>query len=76
MLPSVVALWIGLWWIETIYGVWSTNGFLLVSLFLLIICLYLACEAYLSARVLMNTRTLLLEAVGTQNSARGPANVR
>jgi len=71
MLPALLMLWGGLGWIQYIYRIWPAGGFLLVSLVLLGLCVYLAAEAYMSAKVLMRTRALLIEAVTRQAPSTG-----
>jgi hypothetical protein len=62
MLPSILCLWVGLLWVEVLHDVWKGCGFLLLSLFLLAVSVYLAVESYFSARTLGSTRKLLLAA--------------
>ena len=60
--PALLASWVGLIWMNTIYQVWSYAGLYWLSVFMLCLSIYLIRESFKSARVLSRVRHIILEA--------------
>jgi hypothetical protein len=59
---SLVAFWIGLAWLQCLQPIWSSTGFVLASLFILGSSVLSFVAAIFTAKLLGETRALILEA--------------
>jgi hypothetical protein len=65
MAPALMIFWLGLLWLQADHAMWSTSGFLMVTLLLFAGSGYFFWESWQTANLLSRTRALILDAVKT-----------
>ena len=63
MAPALLIFWIGLSWLNWIYGIWLVRGFVFITILIFAGVLYFLRSSYTSARVLSRLRAAILDVI-------------
>jgi hypothetical protein len=73
MAPSLIIFWLGLLWLQVLHRIWSPGGLVVVTGIIFLGSLYLLWESWQTAKLLSDTRTIILEAINAFPS--GPKGI-
>ena len=68
MAPALLIFWVGLSWVNWIYGIWLVRGTIFITVLILSGVLYFLRSSYTSARVLSRVRASILEAIDDETA--------